>query len=251
MFFPVLRQKKSTLACPTKRFASVEFSGMKHVPTKALLVISLIILWLGRSDRLAAQANGVLREVYTSIGGTAVADLTNSANFPSNPTFEEVIATGFEAPTDVDEDYGQRMSAYLLAPTSGSYVFWIASDDNSTLFLSTNDQPSDKRAIASVPGWTTSRSWDWYVEQQSDPVSLTAGQRYYIEALMKEGNGGDNLAVRWQLPNATIEEPIPNNRLQVFGVGPPQITQQPANLTVVEGGTATFTVQLARAAGAT
>ena len=64
---------------------------------------------------------------------------------------------------------------------------------------------------------------------------------------MKEGNGGDNLAVRWQLPNATIEEPIPNNRLQVFGLGPPQITQQPANVTVVEGGSATFTVQLARA----
>ncbi len=78
-----------------------------------------------------------------------------------------------------------------------------------------------------------------------------AGQRYYIEALMKEGGGGDNLAVRWQLPNATIEEPIPNNRLQVFGLGPPQVTQQPTNVTVVEGGSATFSVQLARPFGAT
>src|SRR6266487_3213447 len=98
---------------------------MKRVPTKALLIISLAVLWLGRSERMAAQANGVLREVYTGIGGTAVADLTNSANFPSNPTFEEVIANGFEAPTDVDEDYGQRMSVFIVTPTTESYVFWI------------------------------------------------------------------------------------------------------------------------------
>jgi len=50
---------------------------------------------------------------------------------------------------------------------------------------------------------------------------LAAGQRYYIEALMKEGTGGDNLAVRWQLPNSTIEEPIPNSRLQLFQLAVP------------------------------
>ena len=33
---------------------------------------------------------------------------------------------------------------------------------------------------------------------------------------MKENAGGDNLAVRWRLPNLTIEEPIPASRLQVF-----------------------------------
>ena len=223
---------------------------MKHVPTKARLIISLTVLWLGQSDRLAAQTAGVLREVYTGIGGTTVADLTNSADFPNNPSTQEVL-TAFEAPTDVDEDYGQRLTAYVVAPTSGNYLFWIASDDNSTLFLSTDDTPARKRVIASVPGWTTSREWGKYAAQQSSPISLVGGQRYYIEALMKEGGGGDNLAVRWQLPNATIEEPIPNNRLQVFGLGPPQITQQPTNVTVVEGGSATFSVQLARAFGAT
>src|SRR5213592_2423630 len=223
---------------------------MKQVPTKALVIISLTVLWLGRPDRLAAQTAGVLREVYSGIGGTAVADLTNNVNFPNNPSAQEVL-TGFEAPTDVDEDYGQRLTAYVVAPTSGNYLFWIASDDNSTLFLSTDDTPARKRVIASVPGWTTSREWGKYAAQQSSPISLVGGQRYYIEALMKEGGGGDNLAVRLQLPDATIEEPIPNNRLQVFGLGPPQISQQPASVTVTEGGSATFTVQLVRSTGAT
>src|SRR5882757_7070 len=139
---------------------------MKHLPTKAQLIISLTVLWLGQSDRLAAQTTGVLREVYSGIGGTTVADLTNNVNFPNNPSSQEVLPE-FEAPTDVAEDYGQRLTAYVVAPTSGNYVFWIASDDNSTLFLSTDDTPVRKRVIASVPGWTTSRSWDCYAEQQS------------------------------------------------------------------------------------
>jgi len=223
---------------------------VKSTLTKALLIVALTVFWLGESGQLAAQTAGVLREVYSGITGTTVADLTNNVNFPNNPTSEEVL-TVFEAPTDVAENYGQRLTAYVVPPTSGNYVFWIASDDNSTLFLSTDDTPAKKRVIAYVPGWTSSREWTKYSQQQSSAISLAAGQRYYIEALMKEGGGGDNLAVRWQFPNATIEEPIPNNRLQVYGLGPPQITQQPTNVTVVEGGSATFSVQLARAFGAT
>ena len=117
---------------------------MKHVPTKARLIISLTVLWLGQSDRLAAQTAGVLREVYTGIGGTTVADLTNDVNFPNNPSAQEVL-TDFEAPTDVDNDYGQRLTAYVVPPASGDYLFWIASDDNSALFLSTDDTPAKKQ----------------------------------------------------------------------------------------------------------
>src|SRR5882762_1194703 len=113
---------------------------MKHV-TKLLQAVGLIgVLSLGCEQIAIAQSNGVLREVYTGIGGTSVADLTNSPSFPNNPTFEEVLTGGFEAPTDVLNDYGQRLTAYLIPPTTGNYVFWIASDDNSVLYLSTNDQ---------------------------------------------------------------------------------------------------------------
>ena len=124
----------------------------------------------------------------------------------------------FEAPTNVDDNYGQRLRAFITPPITGSYTFWIASDDNSDLFLSTDDTPAHKQAISSVSVWTDPRQWNKYPEQQSVPIPLVAGQRYYIEALMKEGNGGDNLAVRWQLPDSTIEEPIPATRLQIYQV---------------------------------
>jgi hypothetical protein len=49
--------------------------------------------------------------------------------------------------------------------------------------------------------------------QQSAKITLEAGKRYYIEALMLQGGGGDNLAVGWQLPDGAMERPIAGNRL--------------------------------------
>ncbi len=193
-----------------------------------------------------AQSHGVLREVWLGIGGTTVADLTNNVNYPNNPSFEDVLTNAFEAPVDWTDNYGTRLSAYVVPPTTGSYVFWISSDDSSTLFLSTDDQPANIRPIADVPSWTPSRVWDWFAEQQSSPVVLAGGQRYFIEALQKEGGGGDNVAVRWQLPGGTIEEPIPASRLLVYSSGPPQINRQPTSTTVMEGETASFSVGLVR-----
>jgi hypothetical protein len=196
-----------------------------------------------------AQTNGVLREVYTGIPGVAVGDLTGHPNFPDNPDFEGVLTDFFEAPTDVLDDYGQRCRALLIPPVSGSYTFWIASDDGGALFLSTDETAANRQQIASVPEWTASREWNKYASQESAAISLNAGQQYYIEALMKEGGGGDNLAVGWRLPNGTLQRPIPAENLVIFGLGPPDITQHPQNLTVTEGETAAFQVQVSRTFG--
>ncbi len=47
--------------------------------------------------------------------------------------------------------------------------------------------------------------WNKYPEQRSKPVRLEAGKRYYIEALMKEQGGGDNLSVAWEGPGIAQE----------------------------------------------
>jgi hypothetical protein len=199
-----------------------------------------------------AQTNGVLREVYYNIGGGAVADLTNAANFPNNPN-EVFVETDFEAPSNFADNYGQRMRAYLLPRATGNYVFWVAADDGSALFLSTDENPAHRRLIASETSWTGQRQYNLYPSQKSAPVTLTNGLRYYIEALQKEGGGGDNLAVTWQRPGdaapADGAAPIPGAYLIPYGVGPPVISAQPTNVTVVEGGSATFTVRLAQQYG--
>ena len=206
-------------------------------------------MFAGRSVE-AAETSGVTREVFGNIAGSSLSDLTNNPAFPSRPTLESIQPT-FEAPTDWSENYGTRMSALLIPPTTGAYTFWIASDDQSALFLSTDETPARRRLICSVAAWTAPREWTKEANQQSTPIALASGQRYYIEALQKEGGGGDNLAVRWRLPNGTVEEPIPGNRLIAYGLNAPVITQQPVNTTVIEGKAATFTVKLQRYLGAT
>jgi len=213
---------------------------------RVALSLFLAVITLG----VSAQQSGILREVYEGVQGGTVAALTNSANFPASPNSEFVEAL-FEAPSNFNDNYGQRMRALIKAPVTGNYVFWIASDDNSTLFLSTDADPAHRRQIAYVASWTASREWTKEANQMSAAIPLVAGQSYYIEALQCEGGGGDNLAVRWQLPGGAIEEPIPGSRMVPYGLSAPIITAQPQNITVFEGGSASFTVQLSRLLGVT
>ncbi len=187
----------------------------------------------------------ILREVWEGIPGTAVSDLTSSPDFPHRPSFTNYVTDFFEAPTDVLDNYGQRLHGYLVPPVTGNYTFWIASDDGGELWLSTDASPTNQRLIATVASWTSSREWTKEANQQSSPIRLTAGQPYYVAALMKEGGGGDNLAVRWVRPDGVDEGPIPAKHLLPFGVvfGPPVIAEQPTNTTAIEGRFATFTVK--------
>src|SRR5207245_9473841 len=125
----------------------------------------------------------------------------------------------------------------------------ISSDDTSDLFLSTDESPLNKRLIAGVAGWTSSREWTKEPNQQSAAIPMRAGRRYYIEAIMQQGAGGDNLAVRRQLPGGAFDEPLPGSSpsgthlIPFDGVDtPPGIFQQTTNVTAVEGTSATFSV---------
>ncbi len=200
---------------------------------------------------------GAFRQLWTglnsSVGNTLDA-LTNTSynpNWPDNPTpgYTRVYSS-FEADANTGmSDYGQRMRAFIVPPVTGAYTFWIASDDTSELFLSTDEDPAAKAPIAWVTTWTNPREWTKEPNQQSVPVQLQAGRRYYLEAIMQQGGGGDNLSARWQLPDGRIEEPLPSNSSIGTRLIPctgldvrPGIGMQPTNITVVEGLDASFYV---------
>jgi WD40 repeat protein/serine/threonine protein kinase/tetratricopeptide (TPR) repeat protein len=142
---------------------------------------------------------------------TKLSILTNHARFPSQPDSRS-WAHQFEAPSNFGDYYGARLSGYLVPPRTGDYRFFICSDDEGALFLSTDHTPENKRQIAHEPFWSRDRLWQGAFarprrENVSEPIRLEAGKRYYIEALMMEGAGSDNLAVTWQMPG----EPEPAN----------------------------------------
>jgi len=215
-----------------------------HKFIKVLCRFASVLALLFTLELSRMQARGVLLEVYSGIGGSALADLTNNPAFPNSPTTTSVLNGLFETPTDIAEAYGQRLRATFVAPVTGNYTFWIASDDASGLFLSTDATPANRRLIAQVSAWTPSRAWEQNAEQKSAAIRLVAGSTYYIEALHKEGGGGDNLAVRWLRPDGLDQGPIPLDLFTAWGLvpQPPRISLQPVPVTVVEGGTATFGV---------
>ena len=61
-------------------------------------------------------------------------------------------------PVDWAEQYGARISGYLHPPGTGSYTFWISSDDGSQLWLSTDDDPANLSLVAYEDSWSPSRT---------------------------------------------------------------------------------------------
>jgi hypothetical protein len=121
----------------------------------------------------------------------------------------------------------------LHPPQTGAYTFWIASDDAGILYLSPNDQPSSKVQRAYVSTWTFPREWDKEANQQSTAINLTAGQKYYIEAVQTEGGGGDNLAIGWSGPGLSSGINVIEGRyLSPPATLPPGTTDAPSYVTI-------------------
>ncbi|HKE96670.1 MAG TPA: cellulase family glycosylhydrolase, partial [Povalibacter sp.] len=138
-------------------------------------------------------SGSILREYWLNVTGATVASLTSNASYPNSPTGSEQL-TSFEGPTNVADNYGSRVRGYIHPPITGAYTFWIASDDNGELWLSTDSTPANAVKIATVTDWTNPREWTKSATQKSASITLTAGQKYYIEVLQKEATGGDNVA---------------------------------------------------------
>ena len=153
---------------------------------------------------------GLRREVWNGISGGNVSDLTSQTDYPQLPDVTQTV-TSAETPENSGDSYGERLSGWLIPPTTGQYRFYIASDDSSELWLSTTSSAANKVKIASKSGYTNFRQYS--SGGQSSLISLTAGQRYYIEILHKEGGGGDHMSVAWMTPGGSVpangSAPIP------------------------------------------
>ena len=180
-----------------------------------LLTVFFAILLISGASGEDGPTGHILRDYWIDLPGVKVSDLTDCGDFPDSPSGSNMLDL-FEAPTDWADNYGTLVRGYVHPPITGQYTFWIASDDSGELWLSTSDDPAKKVKIAMISEWTAPRDWTHLPEQKSQPITLSAGKKYYIEALQKEGGGGDNLAVGWTLPDKKDERPIPGNRLSPF-----------------------------------
>ncbi len=100
----------------------------------------------------------ILREFWLNISGNGMtSSLTSNASYPNNPSGSGQL-TSLEGPTNFGDGYGTRIRGYIHPPISGSYTFWLASDDGGDLFLSTSTDPASATRIAFVDSWTNHTS---------------------------------------------------------------------------------------------
>jgi len=219
---------------------------MRKKFTLAFLMLSLTIYINAQNCPGTGSINF---QRWNNVSGAAVSNLTSLAAYPNIPS-----ATGtsplFEMPTNLGNNLGIRMNGYICPPVTGNYVFWIASDASGELWLSTSTSPAGKVMIAYNTRNSNARQWTKYPTQKSMSISLTAGQLYYVEALMKESSGNDNLAVGWSKPGQSTASPsevIPGTslRTQLPDTQPPT---PPGNLVATSINTSSFTLSWTAAA---
>jgi len=179
---------------------------------------------VGAGNRAVAAANyelaalpvtgHILYEYWTNVSG--LWDPAWDSKVSEHPDHVEYLAL-FEAAGKSEDNFGERIRGYVHPPKTGDYTFWIAGDGFARFALSRDDQPRNKVRLATSQGTKKQpREWTNQPKQQSSTVTLTAGRKYYIEAVQNDaGKGEHHLAVAWQGPDRE-REVIPGEFLSAF-----------------------------------
>jgi hypothetical protein len=118
---------------------------------------------------------------------------------------------GFQSPMEQGEHYFARVRGFVYPPKTGEYTFAISGDDAVDLFLSKDEDPTNRELLVSLTSWTKATDFG----HKSKPVHLVAGQRYYIEGVHDQQGGGDHLFVAWSGPGMR-EAVIPGRYLSPY-----------------------------------
>jgi hypothetical protein len=172
------------------------------------------VIAAGSTKQFAAWtlATGYLDfEHYDNLSGASDTDLMNaladSRVVAGTPTTSGYISGAFDTrrifPDDTHENYFARITGYITPTESGDYTFFLRSDDASRLYLSSDEtmpNPAVDQPIAvemdCCGAFAEPETGD--LATTPTPISLVAGRRYAVMALLKEGGGGDYLMVAWR-----------------------------------------------------
>ncbi|NXP76326.1 PKHD1 protein, partial [Ramphastos sulfuratus] len=110
-----------------------------------------------------------------------------------------------------------RLRGFFVAPETNNYTFWIQADAQASLYFSLSQDPEHKVRIASLPAgnsersenWVKSWSEDW--QPKSQKFQLTAGLRYYLEALHHGKAASNGMRVGVQIHNTWLSPHVVNN----------------------------------------
>ena len=188
------------------------------------------------------------REIYFTIPGTDVNSLLNSLKFPNSPEQVDVVRGLASINLPRARDYGVRLTGFFTPAQTGVYDFFMYNNDEARLSVSTDATAANLQPILTSPSTATMEFTAGAMGALPD--SLIAGQRYYIEVLLKQGNDYDafvNVAARRQGDPTPISSLAPlSTEISTF-VDPAaailNIAVQPSSVTTASGHRARFEVR--------
>ncbi len=203
-----------------------------------------------------SAAGSVTRKVWRT-GAATIAAFQAFPTYPTHPDEVYNLPTA-STPAANGDNYCDILEGYIVPDTTGNYVFAIASDDDSALYISSDATVANLNPtpIANVAGYVTAAlRWTQYTSQQSSlatPQHFVAGSKYYFRAVHREGTGGDFLQVAMQLTNGLAAPEIPDNTPEIQGANLAPyfdtpvalaISSQPAtNQTVIQSRPISFSI---------
>ncbi len=224
----------------------VTVNGVRDAASSANLIAANST---GMFSTWSVGGSGFLVELFTNIPNASIADLVGQPKFINNQPdviyYTNIFGVGAFGVNSGMENYGARITGYFVPTNTGYYRFFVRSDDASQFFMNLNSADSENPAGRSLLIHMPNAGQNINVPNaMSRAVPLNQGQRYFVEALLKEGTGGDYLQVGFRPSDAfgilaanpvdnTVNE---NSTIAMFGgAGAPgnpdliQISQSPPN----------------------
>ena len=179
----------------------------------------------------SVKGGSIERLIYYDANGT-VSNFVSQPTFPNSPSFEEQLDDfspyypnfGLQSKEDAQyypKLFGSFTHGYLEAPTNGSYIFFIASYNDSQLWLSTNLTVAGRQLIA----FETNRGTALFTgarlsTRESTNITLVGGQKYYLEVIHQANSASNSyVQVGWQRPDG-VQEIIPTLHLAQYEYNP-------------------------------
>ncbi len=180
-----------------------------------------------------------------------VVDPNYQANRPDMTTFTSGLTTRPVFPDDTHDQYGARLTGWVTPVVTDDYYFYLRSDDASELSVSSDSTEAGLQVVAQETGCCNPFQDPGHM-QTSQAQHLLAGQKYYLQVLLKEGEGGDYVEVAMQSTNGTTPAAslLALRSTMLSCMADPAgaslaISKQPANITTPENATSvSFSIEV-------